>query len=108
MPVTVLAFVTINEDQPRALAEYFKVTDPLLRAAGARIVQRFEVAEAIVGPRPAKTVIIVEYPDRAAVDMVFESPAYKAVIPVRDIAFADYQVTVVEAPTPPPTAAATP
>jgi len=39
--------------------------------------------------------VMVEYPDRAAVDTVFESPEYKAVIPIRDIAFADYQVTVV-------------
>lgn len=96
MPVTVLAFVTLNEDRPQALAQYFAVTDPLLKRAGARIVRRFEVAEAIVGTRPSKTVIIVEYPDRAALDSVFQSPEYAAVVPIRDRAFRDYQVTVVE------------
>jgi uncharacterized protein (DUF1330 family) len=96
MPVTVIALVTITEDAPMALAAYFNVTDPLLKKAGAKIVKRFEINEVIVGRRPAKSVVIVEYPDRASVDLVFGSPEYKSVIPMRDQAFSDYQVSIVE------------
>jgi uncharacterized protein (DUF1330 family) len=94
MTVTVVALVSINDDEPQALAEYFRVTGPLLEKAGAKIKKNFTVNEVVVGHRPAKTVFIVEYPSRAAVDMVFRSPEYESIIPVRDLAFTDYSVSI--------------
>lgn len=94
--VIILAFVTISEDAPEALAEYFKVTDPLLQRAGARIIKRFAVNDVVVGSPPAKTVVMVEYPSREAVDSVFQSPEYVAVTPTRDQAFSTYSITVVD------------
>lgn len=38
--------------------------------------------------------ILVEHSDRAAVDMVFESAEYKALIPTRDIAFSSYDISI--------------
>lgn len=95
MSVKVIALVTINEDQPQALAAYLEATGPLLQGSGAKIVQRFTLTEAVVGNRPAQSLIIVDYPNREAVDLVFQSDAYKNIIPVRDKAFRNYQVTVV-------------
>lgn len=95
MTVKVIALVTINEDAPRALARYLEVTTPLLEEVGARITQRFEIGEGVVGDVPGQTVLVVDYPDRAAVDRVFGSAAYAAVRPIRDRAFLDYSVSVV-------------
>ena len=92
MPITVVAMVTINDDEPLALAEYFRVTGPLLERAGATIKKSFNINEVVVGHRPAKTVFIVEYPDKAAVDLVFKSEEYQSIIPSRDLAFAEYSV----------------
>ena len=94
MAVTVVALVTVNDNEPWALGEYFRVTGPLLERAGAEIVQRFAVTEVVVGHRPAKTVVIVKYPDRAAVESVFGSPEYEAIKPMRDRAFLDYHVSI--------------
>lgn len=94
MTVTVVAMVSMNDDEPMALAEYFRVTGPLLEKAGATIKKNFTINEVVVGHRPAKTVFIVEYPNKAAVDMVFNSPEYQAVIPSRDLAFSEYSVTI--------------
>lgn len=102
--VTVLAFVTIAEDAPEALAAYFRVTEPLLQRAGARIVKRFAINEVLLGKTAAgaplrpvsRTVVMVDYPSREAVDMVFGSAEYAAVIPIRDRAFLDYTITIVE------------
>lgn len=94
--VTVLAFVTISEDAPDALAAYFSVTDPLLKRAGARIVKRFAVNDVVIGSNPSQTVVIVEYPSREAVDSVFKSPEYAAVRAVRDRAFSTYAITIVD------------
>jgi uncharacterized protein (DUF1330 family) len=96
--VTVLAFVTIAEDAPDALAAYFRATDPLLKKAGARIVKRFSINDVIIGRKPAQTVVMVEYPSREAVDMVFGSAEYAAVIEHRDRAFLDYAITIIEDP----------
>ncbi len=96
MVVTVVALVTVREDCPVDLAAYLEATAPLLERAGARIIQRFKVSEVVAGRRPAQTVVIVEYPDRAAVDMVFGSAEYRRIIPYRDRAFSDYHVRVVE------------
>lgn len=96
MVVTVIALITVREDRPADLAAYLEATAPLLERAGARIVQRFKVAEVVAGRSPAQTVVIVEYPDRAAVDSVFGSAAYQRIIPYRDRAFSDYHVSVVE------------
>ena len=94
MAVTVVALVSINEEEPFALAEYFRITGPLLERAGAEIVKRFTVNEVVVGHRPAKTVMIVKYPSRAAVESVFASPEYEAVKKIRDVAFTEYHVSI--------------
>lgn len=94
MTVTVVALLSINDAEPAALGEYFRITSPLLERAKARIVNRFTLHEAIVGNRPAQMAVIVEYPDRAAVDMVFESREYRSAIPARDRAFLTYQVSI--------------
>jgi uncharacterized protein (DUF1330 family) len=94
--VTVLAFVTISENAPDALAAYFRVTDPLLKRAGARIIKRFAVNDVVVGTHPSQTVVMVEYPSREAVDSVFKSAEYAAVKATRDRAFSTYAITIVD------------
>ena len=95
MTVKVVALVTINEDQPFALARYLELTTPVLDRVGAEIVARYQLDAEIVGSRPAHTVIVVDYPSRDAVDEVFSSQEYEAAKPFRDQAFSDYMVSVV-------------
>lgn len=95
MSVFVLAMVTINEAEPYALSKYLEATMPLLDEVGGKLLQRFTVNEVVVGSRPAHSVMIIEYPSRAAVDKVFSSATYESIIPYRDKAFLDYHVTVV-------------
>jgi uncharacterized protein (DUF1330 family) len=96
MTVTVLAMVTFAENQEAALSRYLEVTAPLLEQAKATVISMFDLNEAVVGHRPAKRMIVVEYPSRAAVDLVFESPEYKALIPTRDRAFTSYDISIAE------------
>lgn len=92
--VTVVALLTINEAEGASLAEYFRITTPLMERAKARIVKRFMLSEVLVGSRTAEMAVIVEYPDRAAVDMVFKSEDYRAAIPARNRAFLKYEVSI--------------
>ena len=94
MPVTIVALLTINDAEPAALAEYFRIITPLMERAKARMVKRFTLHEVIVGKRPSEMALIVEYPDRAAVDMVFKSAEYLLAIPARNRAFLKYEITI--------------
>lgn len=94
MSVTVVALVSINEDQALALARYLEKTEPLLAEVGAKIVKRYRLENTVVGGSPVKTAIVVEYPTYEAVDRVFGSEQYKQAIPFRDKAFAEYSVHV--------------
>lgn len=94
MTVTVFAHITINDDAPEALAEYFQITAPLLESVGAKIVNRITLSESVVGKPVAKTIVEVEYPDRDAVLKVFRSAEYERAIPARDRAFTEYHISI--------------
>jgi uncharacterized protein (DUF1330 family) len=96
--VTVLAFVTLNEANPWALAEYFRIIGPVSQRAGARIVKRFSIVEPVLGRPPFSTLIIVEYPDRASYEAVIASDEYLQAIPMRELAFSSYSATIVDDP----------
>lgn len=95
MTVKVIASIKVNPEEPDALRTYLDVTMPLLDAAGGQIVQSFEKGESVVGELDFDRVMIVEYPDLAALDKVFKSEAYKAIIPIRDKAFTRYGISVI-------------
>lgn len=96
MSVLVFALTTVNQDNPEALGLYLATTAPLLERAGAEILQRYEVKEAVVGEPPAEFVTIVRYPDRSAVDTVFQSSEYHALREIRRQAFSTYQINIVQ------------
>lgn len=94
MTIQVVATIAINPDEPKALEEYFKVTMPLLEEVGAKVIQRFDLGEVVVGQAVAETLMVVEYPSLDALDSVFKSDLYKSIIPFRDKAFKTYNVSV--------------
>ncbi len=96
MSVTVIALVSINEDQPYALAKYLEHTEPLLEWVGTKIISRYSLERELVGELKAKTVIIVEYPGQSAVEEVFKSDEYARAIPDRDGAFSEYSIHIAE------------
>lgn len=94
MTINVVALVSINEDQPYALAKYLEITEPLLERLGAKIVKRYALVEDVVGESSVQTVIVVEYPDIETVDKIFSSPEYARATPFRDLAFSRYSVHI--------------
>lgn len=94
MPVQVVACLSANPDAPEAQQEYYASTLPLMEAAGGRVVQRHSLGKVVMGQPVAETLLVVEYPDLDAMAQVFNSPAYRAIIPVRDKAFNTYSVSV--------------
>ena len=93
--VQVVASLSINPDEPEAVATYFGVAMPLIEKVGAKVLQKIEVGEPVVGEQPSELVMLVEYPSYEDVERVFKSPEYQAIIPMREKAFLKYNVCIV-------------
>ena len=70
--VQVVASLSINPDEPEAVATYFGVAMPLIEKVGAKVLQKIEVGEPVVGEQPSELVMLVEYPSYEDVERVLE------------------------------------
>lgn len=94
MVVRVLASIRINPAEQAAADAYLAAAMPLIASVGGEVVQQLDVADTLIGTQDGESLLIVEYPDMDAVERVFASDAYKAVIPMRDKGFAAYSVSI--------------
>lgn len=90
-----MALTSLNPDGQTALEQYLSVVGPLMQSAGANLVCRYELRDGIAGENEVQFVSIIEYPDEAAVKLVFESDVYKSLAQAKKLAFTKYQVSSV-------------
>ena len=93
--IEVVASLTINPDEPEAQHEYFTTAMQLIEKSGAKLVQKIELGQPVIGEQLSELLMLVEYANEDAVNSVFESDEYKAIIPARDKAFLKYNVCMV-------------
>ncbi|KHQ54979.1 DUF1330 domain-containing protein [Mameliella alba] len=95
MSVYVIACLTPDPEQMDAYQTYMATALPLLEKVGGKLSQHFPVGDVVVGEKPTEAIMVVEYPDIAAVHALFDSDEYQQLIPVRDRAFSTYSVSIV-------------
>lgn len=64
-------------------ADYRSQVPGTLAPWGAELVFRGQRAVALAGEHPHRDVVVIRFPDKAAVDGWYASPAYQALIPLR-------------------------
>lgn len=82
MAAFLIAFAKVKD--PSRLQEYSAAAGPTLIAAGGSIVGRGKVAATLAGTLSADSGLIVKFPSVDAARAWYESPAYQALIPLRD------------------------
>lgn len=65
-------------------AEYASRVPATLVAWGAELVFRGKQVAALAGANPHADIVVIRFPDVAAVNQWFLSPAYQALIPLRE------------------------
>ena len=95
MTIRVVATLEPHPDEVAAMETYFGTAMPLLEDAGGKVIEQFDVSHAVVGQKVGTMIMIIEYPNLEAIDAVFDSEAYKAVIPTRDRAFKTYNINII-------------
>lgn len=85
--VTLSIVATINPAEKAALTEYVTGLGPLYQKVGAKSVGKYKISKTIFGEGSPSLVSIMQFPNEAAVDAVFNSPEYALLMPLRDRAF---------------------
>jgi len=81
-----MAAYVVNEiwvTEPERFATYAQQVPPTLAAFGGRYAVRSGATQAVEGQPPGR-IVILEFPDRAAALAWRSSPAYQAILPIRD------------------------
>lgn len=93
MPAYLLA--QINVDDPEAYKLYTAHTPGVIQQYGGRFVIRGGNPEALEGELHSKRVVLIEFPDKAAVKRFYASPEYQKILPLR-LAAAQGRVCILE------------
>lgn len=81
MAAYLIAFAQLKD--PARVQEYSSAAGPTVIASGGEIVTRGKI-RTLAGHFAADTCLVVRFADAAALDAWYQSPAYQALIPLRD------------------------
>lgn len=74
----------ITVKNPEQWAEYASRVPGTLGPWGAELVFRGKQVAALAGENPHSDIVVIRFPDVAAVNGWFASPAYQSLIPLRE------------------------
>ncbi len=77
---------TITVKRPDIWAEYTRQVPGTLEPWGAELVFRGKQVAALAGENPHSDVVVIRFPDVAAVNQWFSSSAYQSLVPLRQAA----------------------
>ena len=70
--------------RPEKWAEYTRQVPGTLVPWGAELVFRGKQVAALAGENPHSDIVVIRFPNVAAVNQWFSSPAYQSLIPLRE------------------------
>ncbi len=92
---TLVVTAVPNPDEMASVQEYLRGVLPLLTGAGGALVRRLKTT-AVVHGRPAGMVLVMDFESADAITALFESDAYRALVPVRDRGFSEMSILVTQ------------
>ncbi len=95
MAAYLIAFVKVKD--PQKMQEYAAQAGATFAAFGGTPVARGKVVEVLAGTHNGQASLIARFPDASAAHNWYHSPAYQALIPLRDEA-AEPTFVVIEEP----------
>ena len=90
---TLVVTAVPNPNEMPSVQAYLQGVMPLLTGAGGEVVRRLKVASVVSG-RPAGMVLVMDFPSADVASALFDSEAYRALVPVRDRGFAEMNILV--------------
>ena len=94
---TLLVTATPAEGQGEAMGRYLQGVQPLLVGAGGTPVKRVRVTETLTGSAGTALALVMDFENAEAIQGVFTSDAYQALVPDRDQGFSSVDILITEA-----------
>ena len=91
-----IAMVVPNPNEGEAIQEYSAKVSELLVSNGGNEAKRVKFSSSIKGESIFQMMLFMEFGDEQSINRVFESPAYKQLIPIRDRAFDKISIQIFE------------
>lgn len=93
---TMIVTAQPNPDHPEETKAYLSQALPMLMEAGGSLVKRVRAAKPVVGEQTFAAALVMEFPDAKAIEDLFASDAYAAIVPHREKGFAFMNIVICE------------
>ena len=90
---TLVVTAVPNPSEMESVQEYLQGVMPLLMGAGGKPVKRLKVDKVILGT-PSGMVLVMDFDSAKAINAIFESDDYAALVPVRDRGFTEMNILI--------------
>jgi len=87
MKTVMIVNAVVNQEHQESLIHYQQNAGPLFIQAGGKPLGKFKVSERIAGTTNLNLTVVMEFDNSDAIKGVFESEAYKELIPYRNNGF---------------------
>ena len=94
--INLIIVATINPKEKEALSHYLAGVGELYKEVDAKSVGKYKVSKASIGDYTPSLVSIMEFDNVAAMNQVFDSQTYQALLPIRDKAFLKLEAYISE------------
>lgn len=94
--VNLTIVATINPNGKKELSHYLEKTEILYKKVNAKPIYKFKITKTLIGEQAPSIVSIIEFPNNNSLNDVFESNAYKELIPTREKAFSKLEAYISE------------
>ncbi len=92
--LTIIA--TLSPEGREELLYYKEKVGALYKQVNAKPVNKFKVTQKLIGDYKPSLVSIMEFPNLASLNQVFQSDEYKALLPYREKAFSKLEAFISE------------
>jgi len=92
---TLVVTAVPKPNEMESVQEYLQGVLPLLTGAGGTVVRRLKTNKVVNG-RPAGMVLVMDFDSADAVETMFESDEYRALVPVRDQGFQEMNILIAQ------------
>ncbi len=88
---TLVVSAVPNPNEMASVQGYLQGVLPLLMGAGGKLVKRVKVDQVIHG-KPSGMVLVMDFDSAEAIEGMFKSKDYAALVPIRDRGFAEMNI----------------
>ncbi|MCE7996832.1 MAG: DUF1330 domain-containing protein [Roseivirga sp.] len=93
---TLIVTSTINPAEMESLQAYVQKVMPMLLELGGKVIKRTKITDVYFGEKPAELLLVMDFPSKEALQAMFDSEAYQAVIPLRNKGFSKVDILFAE------------